>query len=306
MVDAVIAHMIESKKYPQLANGWKTTLKSLIPDDFLLMDAWATENLTLEDAASHRTGLGGHDGAVFPIIIDGRPATIREAVRKMRHLPMTDIAPRTGWHYNNIMYITLGYIAETLAGKPLAEVLKETIWAPLGMDSTYFTEEDVMASGKPLSESYYWVEEKNEYVKRENFRATMGAGAGSVGSTLLDFAKWLRCMANETAPFSEAVHQDMKKSRSIVDHSRNDENGATLYGLGWFQTDINGVTVYWHTGGTMTHRTYACFVPSLKYGVATFCNKFGLYQMAERGAVRRLLEDKLGVPAEKRVDVNTM
>lgn len=40
---------------------WTTPISQIIPDDFVLSDAWATEHLTLEDALSHRTGLPRHD-----------------------------------------------------------------------------------------------------------------------------------------------------------------------------------------------------------------------------------------------------
>ncbi|KAJ0131992.1 hypothetical protein HZ326_24928, partial [Fusarium oxysporum f. sp. albedinis] len=45
---ATLARLINSGDHPALANGWSTTISSIIHDDFVLQDAWATEHITLD------------------------------------------------------------------------------------------------------------------------------------------------------------------------------------------------------------------------------------------------------------------
>ena len=45
-------------------------------------------------------------------------------------------APAAHWHYSNTGYEILGKIAEHAGGKPLAQLLKERIFVPLGMGRT--------------------------------------------------------------------------------------------------------------------------------------------------------------------------
>lgn len=78
---------------------WTTPIAGLIPDDFVLLDDWATAHLTLEDALSHRTGLPRHDKAsTHRIAAENRTATVRDGVRFLRYLPL-NAAPRTKWQY---------------------------------------------------------------------------------------------------------------------------------------------------------------------------------------------------------------
>ncbi|KAK1593776.1 beta-lactamase/transpeptidase-like protein, partial [Colletotrichum navitas] len=71
---------------------WKTPVSSILRDDFVLSDEWATAHITLEDALSHRTGYPRHDLA--------SAETTRETIRLLRHLPMA-AEPRTKFLYSN-------------------------------------------------------------------------------------------------------------------------------------------------------------------------------------------------------------
>ena len=96
----------------------------------MLVDSWATSHVTLEDILSHRTGLPRHD-----LSYGGSQDTLKGVVQSLRHLPLT-AEPRTKFQYCNLMFMTASYVAEVLEGKWLGDVLKERIWAPLGMTST--------------------------------------------------------------------------------------------------------------------------------------------------------------------------
>ena len=109
----------------------------------------------------HRSGLRNNDIGVRTRGTDG-PRDIRDIVRNFRHLPL-QWQPRTQFDYNNEGYATLSYVIETITGKWLGDVLKETIWGPLGMSSTYLDLQQAKDAPGHLSTVYYWSDTKNKY-----------------------------------------------------------------------------------------------------------------------------------------------
>ncbi|KAM4067628.1 beta-lactamase [Hirsutella rhossiliensis] len=77
---ALMAQLIDSKAYPALSRGWSTPISSILRDDFLLQDEWATSHITLDDAASHRTGMAAHDNS-WHREINGSKASLQDIVR---------------------------------------------------------------------------------------------------------------------------------------------------------------------------------------------------------------------------------
>lgn len=113
---------------------WDTPISKLIPEDFVLSDAYATSHITIEDSLSHRSGLPRHDFAYGGDYKDEK-ASVRGVVRALRYLPLT-AEPRTKFQYCNQMYVAASHVIETLTGRWLGDVLKEKIWVPLKMKST--------------------------------------------------------------------------------------------------------------------------------------------------------------------------
>ena len=209
--DAAIGLLIASGNYtvPALPNSpsgaatlplsWRTPISAILPSDFVLEDSWATAHVTLEDAASHRSGLSRHDKSMsrrYPDPVTGelKTATPRDVVRSLRYLPMAQ-EPRSTFQYCNLMYAVLSHCVETLvgAGKTLGDVLRERIWGPLGMTSTFYGVEDLSSEGEErFAKGYYWdeMQEKTQEIAIEPTPEI--AGAGLVISSVRDYAKWAR------------------------------------------------------------------------------------------------------------------
>lgn len=95
MVAATLAHMINTKNYSSLKDGWSTPISSIIRDDFVVGDEWTTAHLTLDDTVSHRTGIAPHDFA-WRRTKGGITLTAAEIVKKLRALKLS-AEPRTVW-----------------------------------------------------------------------------------------------------------------------------------------------------------------------------------------------------------------
>ena len=293
--------MIESKKYPELSNGWKTPVSSIIRDDFVTQDDWATNNITLEDLACHRSGLRNNDPGIRTRDKDG-PRDIRDIVRNFRHLPL-QWQPRTQFDYNNEGYATLSYIIETITGKWLGDVLKEAIWGPLGMRSTYLDLQQAKDAPGHLSTGYYWSnaeKKKEQYVAIPYLATEVNSGAGAIISTITDYMKWIKCLLHKEPPLSKEVHSDIRRPRIVDNPEPSRGMDISMYGLSWWRTSYQGHAVYWHSGSVASHGALIYWLPDLDYGVVILAN----YPSDVRDVImRRLIDDKLGIPTSERFDI---
>ncbi|KAJ4393045.1 hypothetical protein N0V93_002251 [Gnomoniopsis smithogilvyi] len=328
---ATLSIMIASGNYTTLSGtapgsplGWTTPISALIPDDFVLMDdPWATAHITLEDALSHRTGLPRHDKAnvhFLPAGPDGekRVATPRDVTRILRYLPL-NAAPRTTWQYCNQMFVVAGHVIQTLTGRWMGDLLREWIWEPLGMHSTYFSIEDALAAPEHFAAGYSWDKERGEFLSVPYMPTDEISGAGAVVSCVEDYTRWIRMMLREDAPVPKEGHRAVKTPRMIIDpqsvfglagYGGNSStkakalpyDGPLSYALGWIVGSYRGHTFWEHSGGMHAYGAEVFFFPSLDFGVVTFGNTATTSNWVGLFAVWQLVDDKLGVPEDERHD----
>ena len=310
---AAISLLIDDTANSSNPLTWQTPLSSLIREDFVLPDEWATSHITLEDAVSHRTGMPRHDLAWFI-----PNTTVREVVRKLRHLPTT-AEPRTKWQYCNMMYITVTYFIETYTGNWLGNILRERIWEPLAMNSTFFSLSDAEAAtytGKAsLAEGYLWLNRTQEYRSASYMDSDAVSGAGAIISNVLDYAKWLQCMMNTAAPLSSAAHNTLHFPRinlppSAVEHAGyrgvHGFRGVHGYALGWFISNYRGEDMIWHPGGLSGFATMMAYLPRRQWGFTILTNAGESGVTAHQILSYELLDNLLRTPEDERLSWSTV
>ncbi|KAK2616362.1 hypothetical protein QQS21_000796 [Conoideocrella luteorostrata] len=299
---ATLAHLIDTKASPSLLNGWQTPISSILPDDFVVQNEWATQHLTLEDAACHRTGIGRHDMAILRDR-DGKPATLRDQVRNLRHFRFTN-EPRVQCEYSNLPWLALSYVIEKLAGKPLGEVIKKTVWDPLGMKSTYFDTDDAIAAPEHLSSGYAWDKDSERFNKLEQTTVREASGAGAMITSVNDLAKWLKCLLSESEPFSKAVHADIQLPRAMYRPVPGMGKDIVTYGIGVTRTVYRGQVYFEHGGTTEGHSADVIWLPGLKLGLVLMSNAAPTGNFMGATLARKIIDDKLGIPTKDRIDMN--
>ncbi|PLB40036.1 beta-lactamase/transpeptidase-like protein [Aspergillus candidus] len=294
---AAMSMVIDESKNTSNPIRWDTPIHSLIPDDFALADDAATLNTTIEDALSHRSGLAGDD-----TLMSREPcnASIRETVRKLRHLPFT-LAPRTTFSYNNNMYIVVSHILEQLTGQDLGTVLRQRIWDPLGMKDVYFDIQELCRSprGKRLlARGYTWDEDTQSYIAEPYMKYRPTTGAGAIVSNVLEYTKWLRAMIYKTGPMSPQGHAAMVEPRTIITDT-SDIVGPPApyhaYGLGWFAHSWRGEPLYWHSGSWPGFGIMVGFLPGRQFGFVMMGNTIQA-RKAELELYSYLLDKIVGYP----------
>ncbi|KAH7143391.1 putative D-aminoacylase [Dactylonectria macrodidyma] len=112
---------------------WETPIKSIIPE-LQTASAAVTENLTIVDLLSHRSGLGRSNfwwqGADATLLLDKK-----DLLAYYNSFPLTGQF-RADWGYSNWGYALAGEVIERVSGKTYAQYLEEKVYAPLGLKNT--------------------------------------------------------------------------------------------------------------------------------------------------------------------------
>ncbi|KAL8993249.1 MAG: hypothetical protein Q9169_006487 [Polycauliona sp. 2 TL-2023] len=284
---------------------WRTPISSLIRDEFLLPDEYATAHATLEDAASHRTGMPGHDSSY-----GGSISSLRDVVRNLRNLPMTaEIRVRS--QYCNMMYVTLSHIIEVLTGSWLGDVLWDRIWKPLNMTRTYFSfgqaQLAVHNGAAQLSAGHVWNNQTQKYIPVEWMDIPFVSGAGNIISNVLDYAKWLHFLVHQPPPLSKAGHMTLRHPRIVLDDiPLPGFTGISAYALGWNVDNYRGDPVISHDGGLPGFGAKIGYLPDRHFGVALMGNTGASSNIVTNTLFYNLLDRHLNVPVRDRKDVGAV
>ncbi len=108
--------------------------------------------------------------------------------------------PGTGWNYS-VSTDVLGVLVERISGQKLGDYFREHIFAPLGMDDTFF--HVPLEKSARLPEAYVWhPTEKMKLVDRAGDesswcgRHTFESGGGGLASTTADYLRFCQMLLN--------------------------------------------------------------------------------------------------------------
>jgi CubicO group peptidase (beta-lactamase class C family) len=249
---------------------------SLYLPGFQLADPYASRELTVRDLLSHRSGLSRGDMVWYGSAYDRD-----EIVRRVRFLQPT-WSFRSQFGYQNIMYITAGQVVARTAGTTWDDFIRDRIFTPLGMTSSTTSIRQI--AGKPDLASPH--AEIDGQVRAVEWRNIDNAGAaGSINSTVLDMARWVRLqLAGGTFEgrrlISEKMIDEMRTPHTVIpiDTGARRNNPYThlqAYGLGWFLQDYRGRLVVQHGGNIDGMTALVAMMPEERLGIVILANMNG-------------------------------
>ena len=261
---------------------------------FQLYDAWVTQETTLRDLLSHRTGVGESDN--LGLLFIGSRFSRDEVVARTRHLPSL-IGFRTGWAYCNIMFIAAGQMMAGVAGRSWDDCIRNQIFAPLGMNSSS-TSIRAFAPGNNLATPHWYEDGLPTPILWGNMD-TAGP-AGSVNSSAADLVKWLQVhlnggsLAGHTL-WSPDIQEEMFSPHSLlVNIPIGWKTPFSTYGLGWFICEYRGQKVVWHGGNCDGMSCVIGMMPEKKMGLVILQNTFPT--RFEYDLMLRIMDMELGLP----------
>lgn len=253
---------------------WDKPVRTWLPT-FQLYDHLAAERITVRDLLSHRTGLPRYD-----FVWIGSKFNRRQIFDRLRFLePICDF--RTAFYYNNLMYMTAGYLVEEAAGCRWEQFVQERILAPSGMQNTNLSPK-VTSQLPNRSEPYLYRDctlRKLSYYTYEGDEDPL-APAGAVCSCVADLSQWLSLQTNAGASgerqlISKRQFDQMHRPHVFIDDPQARSLLGTdfdSYGLGWHICSYKGQVMCDHTGGIDGFVSMVSFLPKRKIGIAVLSN----------------------------------
>jgi CubicO group peptidase (beta-lactamase class C family) len=259
--------------------------------DFRMYDPVVTERLTARDLVTHRSGLPRHDLAWY----SNADISRKDLVERLRYLaPSKDLRER--FQYNNLMYMTAGYLGGTLNGTDWEAAVRQRVLLPLGMTNTNFS---VLDSQKSADFAQPYRKAKEE-VKQIPFYVQGAVGpAGEINTTAEDITHYLLFQIHkgkygDKQILSESNAVQMQSPQMVIQGTPQfAELGENSYGMGFGVTYYRGHKMVNHGGAIDGFRSELAFLPNEKIGVVVFVNLDGT--MMPNVVVYNVLDRLLGL-----------
>ena len=279
--DTIFAIGSSSKAFTVFALGrlvdegkleWEAPVRNYIPW-FKLYDKEAGARLSVRDLVTHRSGLPRHDLLWY----NNKTASREDLVRALAYLPPTaDL--REKWQYNNLMFLTAGYLLETLTGKPWEDAVRSLVFEPLGMKRSNFS---VLDSQKDSDFAFPYNFVDKAYEKLP-FRDITNVGpAGSINSSVNEMARWVSVHLADGKfegrdLLSASTVSDMHNPHMVTGAvSSSPDIAATAYAMGWFTDVYRGHRRVHHGGNIDGFSAQVAFLPDDGLGFVVLTNMNG-------------------------------
>jgi len=245
---------------------------------FMMADPHVTREMTVRDLLVHRSGLGLGAGDLlwWPESTYDR----REIVRRLRFIkPATSF--RSGYAYDNVLYLVAGEVIRELTGKTWEEFVDERILKRAGMAGSN-VRHSAAAGGGNTAAPHARIDGRVKPVAP--FTSDNTNPAGGINSSAEDMAKWMLIrlnrgkLADGTALYSERTARELETPVTLKPNREPPAELAGLksnflaYALGLNVRDYRGERVITHSGSLPGYVSIVTLLPDRGLGVSVLTN----------------------------------
>jgi len=256
--------------------NWDDQVIKYLPD-FQLYDPWVTNDVTIRDLVTHRSGLATFSGDFLWL---GSDYDRKEIIKRARYLKPTS-SFRTKYGYQNIMYITAAEIIQSVSDTSWGDFIKSHILSKAKMhnsNTSYKELYETLNAAKP-----HYLKNGKLTVFKE-IQKDNAQGALGINSCANDMAQWIRLQLGKGMIDSQRVFSEKQSNEMWANHFAF---GNMNYGLGWFISYKNGKKTLNHGGGMPGMISDVTLVPEEKFGFVILSN----YESGMVNAVRNYIID---------------
>jgi CubicO group peptidase (beta-lactamase class C family) len=186
--------------------------------------------ITIRHLLTHTSGLVREAPGFDPFKVQSDAAVINTAYP----LPLR-FAPGEKWEYSNTGYFVLAEVIRTVTRRPWSEYLRDAVFRPSGMTSTW-----------PTNTAERVPNPAQGYVDNDALREAPEwlalRPSGAFLSTVMDLAKW------DATLYTDKVLREATRRQMWTPVTLND-GSSYPYGFGWMVGDVNGYRLVHHPGG---------------------------------------------------------
>ncbi|MGI8494491.1 MAG: serine hydrolase [Pyrinomonadaceae bacterium] len=265
--------------------GWDDPVSKYLPG-FQLYDPYVSESLTIRDIVSHRVGLDTFSG---DLLWYETTYTNDEILNRVKFLkPVRGF--RTGFGYQNLMFIAAGKIIENVSGMKWQDFIRARILNPLGMTGVKTSVRDYKTGDNvavPHNESGGKLRALPQGI------VDGAAGAVRINASVSDLSKWLRLQLamgefEGKRIYSEKNAWEMWQPAVILPISMAAAKAIptrhfNTYALGWNTFDYQGKKIVTHGGGLDGMLSKTVLIPEDKLGFVVLTNsEFPVYNIMQQ------------------------
>ena len=224
---------------------------------------------TVRDLLSHRTGFPRMSMLLANGVLSSEEI-LRQASQAEPFSPF-----RRRFHYNNEQYLAAGWAAAAAGGRSWDELTRLRILTPLGMTDTETSARGAQAM-PDLAHGYIWQEETGTIeVPEQHVRGISSLDAigpaGSISSTALDMATWLRFLLAR----GEVNGTSLIRAETLAETWTRQiaMNASVGYGMGWMLREWRGQPVILHGGDVPGHSAMVALLPESDLGFVVLVNQ---------------------------------
>jgi CubicO group peptidase (beta-lactamase class C family) len=206
------------------------------------------------------------------------------------------------------MYTVLSYLVEVKSKLVFSDFLDKYIFGPLDMQSTAYQPSGARAKSLEdrLAMSYYWDEDKSEYLSIYTPEDPEAQGADAIFTSVNDFIKWVEALMDHPGvPINDKMYRGLTEMRSFSNpgaENLDPYTSTTFYTAGLEIYYYKGYAVVGHDGHDSGYASFFFFVPDLHFGAVILGNSDGANDLAPYLA-KELVYEVVGAKSSER---NTM
>jgi CubicO group peptidase (beta-lactamase class C family) len=252
---------------------WDKPIRNYVPSIEFFNDD-LNKTVTIRDMLAHRTGISRHD-----LIWYKSDFSRKELFDRLKYLEPSQPL-RQGFLYNNLMYVSAGYIIELLSSRTWEDFVKANVFEPLNMKSTVFTVKEMEANpdhGIPFNEK----RDTTILYRIPIYEDKQAVGpAGSIISNIQDMSHWLITLMNngkynnkQVIPekiIKATLEPTMAFPNTNLENKGYKEILNSTYGMGRFMSSYRGHFLASHGGDLPGFHSQISTMPYDSIGVIVF------------------------------------
>ena len=277
---------------------WDDKVIDYIPE-FRLYNPYVTQDFTIRDLLTHRSGLGlgAGDLMIWP---DGSDFTRKDIINNLRFLKQ--VSPfRAKYDYDNNLYIVAGEVIAKVAGMSWEEFVQKRILQPMEMKETATSFIRLKDTANVIA-AHCEVNGKVQVIERS--KGELMNAAGGIYSNITDLSKWVIMHLNKgvygpekkTQLISKRNQQELWTPQTLMGVSTTPPYNShfAAYGLGFRLSDVKGYLEVSHTGGLAGMVTQILMYPELNLAIIVLTNQ--QVGAAFTAIANQIKDSYLGVP----------
>jgi CubicO group peptidase (beta-lactamase class C family) len=277
--------------------SWDDKVRKWIPE-FKLYSPYVTEEFTIRDLLTHRSGLGlgAGDLMFFP---DSSNFELKDILYNLQFLKQVS-GFRTKFDYDNNLYIVAGEVVKRVSGMSWDDFVETRIMQPIGMNKSACSF-DRLKDKSDVIDAHAEVEGRVKVIARSTMK--VGHSAGGINSSIADLSKWVELLLaqgkygpNQTSLYNAIIQKEIWSPQTILQVADPGYYNTHFYayGFGFFMGDIKGYKQLSHTGGLEGMVTQITLIPELQLGIIILTNQ--QEDAAFRAISDQIKDGYLGLP----------